>query len=79
MTLREMEIRAAALMSGDNRSRRRVAKRLKSFLSRSRDAIAHLEAEVTEVLRRLGLRKKANEWTGRELVSSWPSHKSHSQ
>ncbi|OAE26554.1 hypothetical protein AXG93_3817s1170 [Marchantia polymorpha subsp. ruderalis] len=45
MTLREMEIRAAALMSGDSRRRRRVAKRLESFLSRSRDAIANLEAE----------------------------------
>ncbi|OAE21012.1 hypothetical protein AXG93_2024s1250 [Marchantia polymorpha subsp. ruderalis] len=79
MTLREMEIRATALMSGDSRSRRRVAKRLESFLSRSRDAIANLEAEVTEVLRRLGLRRRADEWTGRELVSCRPSHRRHSR
>ncbi|OAE33544.1 hypothetical protein AXG93_4032s1010 [Marchantia polymorpha subsp. ruderalis] len=45
VTLRDLEIRAAALMSGDSRSRRRVAKRLDAFLARSRDAIAHLEAE----------------------------------
>ncbi|OAE35456.1 hypothetical protein AXG93_2587s1720 [Marchantia polymorpha subsp. ruderalis] len=68
MTLREMEIRAAALMSGDSRSRRRVVKRWISFLSRSRDAIANLEAEVTAVLRRLGLRRRADMWTGREIV-----------
>ncbi|OAE29484.1 hypothetical protein AXG93_1433s1020 [Marchantia polymorpha subsp. ruderalis] len=54
VTLRELEIRAAALMSGDSRRRRRVAKRLDYFLARSRDAIANLEAEVTAVLRRLG-------------------------
>ncbi|OAE22662.1 hypothetical protein AXG93_4232s1010 [Marchantia polymorpha subsp. ruderalis] len=51
---RELKIRAADLMSGDSRSRRRVAKRLDAFLARSRDAIANLEAEVTAVLRRLG-------------------------
>ncbi|OAE29192.1 hypothetical protein AXG93_2789s1020 [Marchantia polymorpha subsp. ruderalis] len=61
VTLRELEICAAALMSGDSRSRRRVAKRLDSFLARSRDAIANLEAEVTAVLRRLGLRSKAED------------------
>ncbi|OAE24416.1 hypothetical protein AXG93_4530s1180 [Marchantia polymorpha subsp. ruderalis] len=44
MTLRKMEIRAAALMSDDSQSRRHVAKRLESLLSRSRDAIANLEA-----------------------------------
>lgn len=79
VTLRKMEIRAAALMSGDSRSRRRVAKRLESFLSRSRDAIANLEAEVTEVLRWLGLRRRANDWTSRELVRSRPSHRRHSR
>ncbi|OAE34715.1 hypothetical protein AXG93_265s1000 [Marchantia polymorpha subsp. ruderalis] len=62
-----MEIRAVALMSGDSRSRRRVAKRLESFLSRSWDAIANLKAEVTEVLRRLGLRKRADDWTVSEV------------
>ncbi|OAE20376.1 hypothetical protein AXG93_3932s1000 [Marchantia polymorpha subsp. ruderalis] len=79
MTLREMGIRAAALMSGESRSRRRVAKRLESFLSRSRDAIATLEAKVTGMLRRLGLRRIEDEWTGRELVSSRPSHRRHSR
>ncbi|OAE25892.1 hypothetical protein AXG93_2145s1920 [Marchantia polymorpha subsp. ruderalis] len=79
MTLREMEIRAAALMSGDNRSRRRLAKRLESFLSRSRYAIANLEAEVASVLRRFGLRRRADEWTGRKLVSSGGSHRRHSR
>ncbi|OAE35342.1 hypothetical protein AXG93_3546s1000 [Marchantia polymorpha subsp. ruderalis] len=64
MTLRELEMRATALMAGDERSRRRVAKRLESFLSRSRSAIANLEAEVTKMLRRLGLRSRADEWTG---------------
>ncbi|OAE22087.1 hypothetical protein AXG93_3084s1030 [Marchantia polymorpha subsp. ruderalis] len=64
MTLRELEMRATALMAGDGRSRRRMAKRLESFLSKSRDAIANLEAEVTEVLRRLGLRRRADKWTG---------------
>ncbi|OAE34295.1 hypothetical protein AXG93_1757s1140 [Marchantia polymorpha subsp. ruderalis] len=48
-------------MSGDSRSRRRVAKRLDAFLARSRDAIANLEAEVTAVLRRLGLRSRAED------------------
>ncbi|OAE30402.1 hypothetical protein AXG93_3612s1250 [Marchantia polymorpha subsp. ruderalis] len=62
--LRELEARATALMSGDGRSRRRVARRLESFLSRSRKAITNLEAEVTKVLRRLGLRSRADEWTG---------------
>ncbi|OAE22854.1 hypothetical protein AXG93_2582s1000 [Marchantia polymorpha subsp. ruderalis] len=52
------------------RSRRRVAKRLESFLSRLRDAIANLEAELAEVLRRLGLHRRADDWTGRELVRS---------
>ncbi|OAE33752.1 hypothetical protein AXG93_1264s1000 [Marchantia polymorpha subsp. ruderalis] len=79
VTLREMEIRAAALMSGDSRSRRRVAKRLDSFLSRLQDAIANLEAEVTAVLRRLGLRSRADDWTDRELVRSRPSHRRHSR
>ncbi|OAE26915.1 hypothetical protein AXG93_694s1010 [Marchantia polymorpha subsp. ruderalis] len=46
VTLHELEIRAAALMSGDSRSRRRVAKRLDAFLARSRDTIAHLKAEA---------------------------------
>ncbi|OAE31264.1 hypothetical protein AXG93_1962s1210 [Marchantia polymorpha subsp. ruderalis] len=54
---------------GASQSRRRVAKRLESFLSRSRDAIANLEAEVTEVLRRLGLRRRADEWTEEQLGS----------
>lgn len=78
MTLPELEMCAIALMTGDGRSRRRVAKRLESFLSRLRDAIANLEAEVTEVLRRLGLRRRADEWTGRELVGCRPTHRRHS-
>ncbi|OAE28049.1 hypothetical protein AXG93_488s1110 [Marchantia polymorpha subsp. ruderalis] len=73
ITLRELEIRAAGLMSGDSRSRRRVAKRLDAFLARSRDAIANLEAEVTAVLRRLGLRSRAEDWSGRELARVSPS------
>ncbi|OAE31885.1 hypothetical protein AXG93_2834s1160 [Marchantia polymorpha subsp. ruderalis] len=77
--LRELEIRAAALMSGDSRSRRRVAKQLDSFLARSRDAIANLEAELTAVLRRLGLRSRAEDWLGRESVRGRPSHKRHSK
>ncbi|OAE20086.1 hypothetical protein AXG93_105s1010 [Marchantia polymorpha subsp. ruderalis] len=79
ITLRELELRAAALMSGDSRSRRRVAKRLDAFLSRLQDAIANLEAEVTAVLRRLGLRSRAKDWLGRELVRSRPSHRRHSR
>ncbi|OAE18850.1 hypothetical protein AXG93_2869s1000 [Marchantia polymorpha subsp. ruderalis] len=79
VTLRELELRAAALMSGDTRSRRRVAKRLDAFLSRSQDAIANLEAEVTSVLRRLELRSRAEDWSGRELVRSRPSHRRHSR
>ncbi|OAE33237.1 hypothetical protein AXG93_2069s1000 [Marchantia polymorpha subsp. ruderalis] len=67
VTLRELEIRAAALMSGESRSRRRVAKRLDAFLSRSREAIANLEAEVTAVLRRLGLRSRAEDWSVLEI------------
>ncbi|OAE29763.1 hypothetical protein AXG93_810s1040 [Marchantia polymorpha subsp. ruderalis] len=78
MTLPELEIRATALMSGDGRSRR-VAKRLESFLFRSRDAIANLKAEVTEVLRRLGLRRRADEWTCRELVGRRPAHRRHNR
>ncbi|OAE30248.1 hypothetical protein AXG93_910s1000 [Marchantia polymorpha subsp. ruderalis] len=69
MMLRKLEMRATALMAGDGRSRRRVAKRLESFLSRSLDAIANLEAEVTEVLRRLGLHRRADEWTFRKFSS----------
>ncbi|OAE23644.1 hypothetical protein AXG93_4720s1090 [Marchantia polymorpha subsp. ruderalis] len=79
MTLCELEMRATALMTGDGQSRRRVAKRLKSFMSRSRDAIAILEAGATEVLRRLGLRRRADEWTGRELVGRRPAHMRHSR
>ncbi|OAE21609.1 hypothetical protein AXG93_939s1160 [Marchantia polymorpha subsp. ruderalis] len=79
ITLRGLEIRAAELMSGDSRSRRRVAKRLDAFLSRSRDAIANLEAEVTAVLRRLGLRSRADDWSGRELVRGSPSRRRHSR
>ncbi|OAE23072.1 hypothetical protein AXG93_1544s1060 [Marchantia polymorpha subsp. ruderalis] len=79
MTLCELEMRATALMAGNGRSRRRVAKRLESILSRSRDAVANLEAEVTEVLRRLGLRRRADEWTGRELVGRRLAHRSHSR
>ncbi|OAE35184.1 hypothetical protein AXG93_2947s1010 [Marchantia polymorpha subsp. ruderalis] len=62
ITLRELELRAAALMSGDSQSWRWVAKRLDAFLSRSQDAIANLEAEVTAVLRRLGLCNRAEDW-----------------
>ncbi|OAE24640.1 hypothetical protein AXG93_4863s1030 [Marchantia polymorpha subsp. ruderalis] len=61
ITLRGLEIRAAELMSGDSRSRWRVAKRLDAFLSRSQDAIANLEAEVSAVLRQLGLRNRADD------------------
>ncbi|OAE25581.1 hypothetical protein AXG93_2982s1010 [Marchantia polymorpha subsp. ruderalis] len=46
VTLRELKMRATALMAGDGRSRRRVTKRLEAFLSRSRDAVANLEAKV---------------------------------
>ncbi|OAE32104.1 hypothetical protein AXG93_4202s1060 [Marchantia polymorpha subsp. ruderalis] len=42
MTLRELEMRPISLMAGNGRSRRRVAERLESFLSKSRDAIANL-------------------------------------
>ncbi|OAE24401.1 hypothetical protein AXG93_4530s1030 [Marchantia polymorpha subsp. ruderalis] len=63
VTLRERGMRVTALMAGDRRCRRRVAKRLEAFLSRSRDTIANLEAEVTKVLRRLGLRRRGDEWT----------------
>ncbi|OAE33886.1 hypothetical protein AXG93_3037s1090 [Marchantia polymorpha subsp. ruderalis] len=79
VTLRELEIRAADLMSGDSRSQRQVEKRLDSFLARSRDAIANLEAEVTAVLRRLGLRSRAEDWSRRESVCGRPSHKRHSR
>ncbi|OAE18949.1 hypothetical protein AXG93_1976s1560 [Marchantia polymorpha subsp. ruderalis] len=66
VTLRELEMRATALMAGDRRSRQRVAKRLEAFMSMSRDVVANLKVEVTEVLRRLRLRRRADEWTGRE-------------
>lgn len=79
MTLRELKMRATALMAGDGRSRRRLAKRLESFLSRSRDVIVNLETEVTEVLRRLRLRRRADKWTGRELVGRRPTHRRHSR
>ncbi|OAE25394.1 hypothetical protein AXG93_4620s2090 [Marchantia polymorpha subsp. ruderalis] len=46
VTLRELEMRATALMAGDGRSRRWVAKWLEAFLFRSQDAVANLEAEV---------------------------------
>ncbi|OAE31781.1 hypothetical protein AXG93_1466s1000 [Marchantia polymorpha subsp. ruderalis] len=36
-------------MSGDSRSRRRVAEQLDAFLTRSEDAIANLKAEVVYV------------------------------
>ncbi|OAE19138.1 hypothetical protein AXG93_2062s1490 [Marchantia polymorpha subsp. ruderalis] len=62
LTLRELELRAAGLLTGDSRSRRRVAKKLDSFLSKSRDTMATLETEVSAVLRRLGLRSRAEDW-----------------
>ncbi|OAE34018.1 hypothetical protein AXG93_4142s1030 [Marchantia polymorpha subsp. ruderalis] len=79
ITLRGLEIRAAELMSDDSRSRRRVAKRLDAFISRSQDVIANLEAEVTEVLRRLGLRSRGHDWSGRELMRGSPSRRRHSR
>ncbi|OAE29543.1 hypothetical protein AXG93_4459s1010 [Marchantia polymorpha subsp. ruderalis] len=79
ITLRELEIRVADLISGDSRSRRRVAKRLDAFQARSRDAIANLKAEVTAVLRRLGLRSRAEDWSGRDVVRGRPSHMRHSR
>ncbi|OAE18858.1 hypothetical protein AXG93_4606s1000 [Marchantia polymorpha subsp. ruderalis] len=53
VTLRELEMHATALMAGDGQSRRRVAKRLEAFLSRSRDAIANLKAEGAPSAERL--------------------------
>ncbi|OAE26939.1 hypothetical protein AXG93_4413s1230 [Marchantia polymorpha subsp. ruderalis] len=79
ITLRDLEIRAAALISGDSRSRRRVAKRLDAFPARSREAVAHLEREVTAVLHRLGLRSRAEDWSGRELERSQTSRRRHSR
>ncbi|OAE32150.1 hypothetical protein AXG93_2912s1400 [Marchantia polymorpha subsp. ruderalis] len=78
LTLRELELRAVGLMSGDSRSRRRVAKKLDAYLSRSRDAMANLEAELNAVLRQLGLRSQAEDWSGRELARGSPSRRSHS-
>ncbi|OAE20187.1 hypothetical protein AXG93_3802s1000 [Marchantia polymorpha subsp. ruderalis] len=78
LTLRELELRAAGLLSGDSRSRRRVAKKLDSFLSKSRDTMATLETEVSAVLRRLGLRSRAEDWQGRELVRGSPSRRRRS-
>lgn len=79
VTLRERGMRVTALMADDRRSRRRVAKGLEAFLSRSRDAIANLEAEVTEMLRRLRLRRRADEWTGKELMGRRPTHRKHNR
>lgn len=72
LTLRDLEIRAAELLSGDSRSRRRVAKRLDAFLARSTAAVANLEREVTDTLRRLGLRSRAEDWRGRALERGSP-------
>ncbi|OAE34640.1 hypothetical protein AXG93_3267s1080 [Marchantia polymorpha subsp. ruderalis] len=79
ITLRELEICAVDLMSGESRSRRRVAKRLHAFQARSQDAIAKLEAEVTAVLRRLGLGSRVEDWSGRDAVRGRPSHRRHSR
>lgn len=79
VTLCELEMRAIALMAGDGLSRRQVAKRLELFLSKSHDAIANLEEEMTEMLRRLGLRRRADEWTGMKLLVRRPTHRRHSR
>lgn len=68
LTLREFELRAAGLLSGDSRSRRKVAKKLEAFLSKAQDTMSALEGEVSAALQRLGLRSRAEEWQGRELV-----------
>ncbi|OAE23090.1 hypothetical protein AXG93_2590s1000 [Marchantia polymorpha subsp. ruderalis] len=55
LRLREIEHHAAELIA---RSGRRLIKKLKSYLSRSRDAVANLELELVVGLRRLGLEWK---------------------
>ncbi|OAE24334.1 hypothetical protein AXG93_2924s1000 [Marchantia polymorpha subsp. ruderalis] len=58
----------SGLLSGDSRSRRKVAKKLEAFLSKAQDTMSALEGEVSAALQRLGLRSRAEEWQGRELV-----------
>lgn len=78
ITLKEFELRAAALTEGDSRSRRRVARKLETFLSDARDTMAHLESEVTAALRRLGLRSRSEDWQGRDSERSSPAHRRRS-
>lgn len=78
LTLREFELRAVGLLAGDSRSRRKVAKKLDTFLSQARDTMSTLEVEVSAALQRLGLRSRAEDWQGRELVRGSPSRRRRS-
>ncbi|BBN19980.1 hypothetical protein Mp_8g15400 [Marchantia polymorpha subsp. ruderalis] len=78
ITLREFELRAAALTEGDSRSRRRVARKLETFLSGARDTMAHLQSEVTTALRRQGLRSRSEDWQGRDSKRSSPARRRRS-
>ncbi|OAE26302.1 hypothetical protein AXG93_3040s1200 [Marchantia polymorpha subsp. ruderalis] len=53
--LRKIEHREAELVERKGRRHRRLAKKLESYLSRSRDVVANLELELVGVLKRLGL------------------------
>ncbi|OAE22282.1 hypothetical protein AXG93_3491s1230 [Marchantia polymorpha subsp. ruderalis] len=59
------------------RAQRAEAERLHPLGSGAR-YYAHLESEVTGVLRRLGLRSRAEDWQGRELVRGSPSRRRRS-
>ncbi|OAE22206.1 hypothetical protein AXG93_1248s1000 [Marchantia polymorpha subsp. ruderalis] len=58
LRLREIEHRVAELIARSGRSHRRLSKKLESYLTRSRDAVANLEVELASVLRRLGLERR---------------------
>ncbi|OAE27605.1 hypothetical protein AXG93_2520s1010 [Marchantia polymorpha subsp. ruderalis] len=53
--LRKIKHHVAELIVRSGRRHRRLAKKLESYLSRSREAVANLELELVCVLRRLGL------------------------
>lgn len=51
LRLRKIEHCAAELIKGSGRKHRRLSKKLESYLTRSRDAIAKLELELVGVLK----------------------------
>ncbi|OAE34090.1 hypothetical protein AXG93_2891s1140 [Marchantia polymorpha subsp. ruderalis] len=59
------------------RGKRRLAKKLDVFLTRSRDAVVNLESELPAVLQRLGLDRKLKEKATADCAGVGPVRSLH--